>query len=376
MAQAGESYALNFSIHNLNDVPMITWWGVLPDYIGIATLLRQARMGKTVYRWFSTLRRNDANMGWYYTLLTYLMIYMGRLFGSKFPMPEYVPLNKPLPTVKALAETVQKSGAVILWSTTSKCVRVSLAAQQYGIDLTGVTFYGGSEPCTLAKVTAIESSGAKFVNHYGSAETGTIGFACPNSTDPTDVHFLVNHLAMIERPKQVRDQTINAMYFTNLLPSSPKMLINVQLDDFGIVEEYDCGCSFHQMGFTTHIRQMGSFSKLTGEGVTLVGSDMVHILEHVLPSQFGGSLLDYQLVEEETPEGFTKLVLYVDPSVSISDESALLEAFLEAMKQSMPSVRLAQAEYRTGNVVTIRREKPFLTSRGKHFPIRTLKLEK
>ena len=131
----------------------------------------------------------------------------------------------------------------------------------------------------------------------------------------------------------------------------------------------------YDMGFTTHIRQISSFRKLTGEGVTLVGSDMVHILEHILPSQFGGSLLDYQLVEEENEQGFTKLVLYVNPSVSIKDETALLEAFLDAMKNSMPSVRLAQAEYRTGDVVTIRREKPFVTSRGKHFPIRTLNMK-
>ncbi len=63
------------------------------------------------------------------------------------------------------------------------------------------------------------------------------------------------------------------------------------------------------------------------------------------------------------------------PSVSIQDEDALLEAFLDAMKNSMPSVRLAQAEYRTGDVVTIRRERPFVTSRGKHFPIRTMNMK-
>jgi hypothetical protein len=202
-----------------------------------------------------------------------------------------------------------------------------------------------------------------------------MGLACMNPSDVSDVHFLSNNLAMIQRPQEIFDQTVNAFHFTTLLPTNPKMMLNVQFDDYGIVEERDCRCPLYQMGFTKHIHQISSFRKLTGEGVTLVGSDMVHILEHVLPSQFGGSLLDYQLVEEETPEGFTKLILYVDPSVPISDESVLLEAFLEAMKQSMPSVRLAQAEYRTGDVVTIRREKPFLTSRGKHFPIRTLKLE-
>lgn len=374
MAHVASNYALGIGVHAVFDAPLMTWWGLLPDYIGVSSVLWRAHTGHTMHRWFSPVRGNDANLGWYYTLLTYLMIVMGRFQGLNFPFPEYVPLDNPRPIAEALADMVQKVGAVSLNSTASKCIRISVAAKQHGIDLTGVTFYGGSEPSTPAKVATIEASGARYITHYGSTETGTIGIACANPADVNDVHFMSNHLAMIQRPKDIFDQTVNVFHFTNFLPSAPKTLINVQLDDYGIVEERDCGCPLYQMGFTTHIRQMSSFSKLTGEGVTLVGSDMVHILEHVLPSQFGGSLLDYQLVEEENEQGFTKLVLVVDPSVTIDDEDALLEAFLDAMKHSMPSARLAQAEYRTGDVVTIRREKPFVTSRGKHFPIRTLNI--
>jgi hypothetical protein len=368
--------ALVYSAHNISGVRSILWMGILPDYSGVATILVQAHLGLTISHWFSTVRGKNANIGWYYILLTYLMIFIGRFHGLKFPFPEYIPLDNPLLIAKSLAQTVQEEGAVILESTISKCVRVSVVAKQHGIDLTGVTFYGSSEPTTPAKVATIKASGAGFVTQYGSTEAGSIGLPCANPADVTDVHFLSNSLALIQRPKEIFDQTVNAFHFTNFLPSSPKMLINVQLDDFGIVEERDCGCPLHQMGFTTHLRQIGSYRKLTGEGVTLVGSDMVHILEHVLPLQFGGSLLDYQLVEEENEQSFTKLMLYVDPSVQIEDEDALLEAFLDAMKNSMPSARLAQAEYRTGDVVIIRREKPFVTNRGKHFPIRTLNITK
>lgn len=127
--------------------------------------------------------------------------------------------------------------------------------------------------------------------------------------------------------------------------------------------------------FHKHLRQMSSYMKLTSEGVTLIGSDMERILEKALPEKFGGSPLDYQLVEEETSDGLTKLVLYVDPSVSIADEKELLAVFMGAMKQSAPAVRLARAEFQTGNVLAVRRDKPMLTSRGKHFPIRTLKMK-
>jgi hypothetical protein len=376
LASFANHTVLRRSVHGLVNTPIMMWCGILPDVTGVRGVLVRAHFGQTVGRWFSTYRGNESNTGWRYIILTYLMIIMARFHGLKFPLPEHTPLDNPLPIAKTLAETVHEHGSACLRATASKCVRVSVIAKKHGIDLTGVTYMGSSEPITPAKLATIQASGAKYISVYGTTEAGIIGTPCANPIDITDTHFLSDKLALIQRPVKTLHQTVDAFHFTSLLPTNPKLLINVQSDDYGIVEERDCGCPYYQMGFTTHLRQMSSFRKLTGEGVTLVGSDMVHILEHILPSQFGGSLLDYQLVEEETPQGFTKLILYVDPSVAISDESALLEAFLEAMKQSMPSVRLAQAEYRTGNVATIRREKPFLTSRGKHFPIRTLKLEK
>jgi phenylacetate-coenzyme A ligase PaaK-like adenylate-forming protein len=375
VAQIGRFFELSNNIHGVFDVPTMIWLGLLPDSSSVLMLLNYAHFGQTIARWFSTWRGNESNNGWYYTLLTYLMVMMGRFHGLKFPFPQYIPLNEPLPIVEALAEAVKQHNSAILLSTTSKCVRISLSAQHHDIDLAGVTFYGIGEPITRAKIATIEASGAKFLNWYGTTDIGEIGLPCKNPSDHTDVHFMSNHLAMIQRPQPIFDHVVDAFHFTTLLPTSPKTFLNVQLDDYGIVEERNCGCPLYEMGFTTHIRQMSSFRKLTGEGVTLVGSDMVHILEHVLPSKFGGSLLDYQLVEEENEQGFTKLVLYVDPSVPIKDENILLEAFLNAMKVSMPSVRLAQAEYRSGNVVEIRREKPIVTARGKYFPIRTLNIK-
>lgn len=374
IAQNSKQSSLYLSVHELFNAPKLIWWGMFPDAMGLMSSLAPAHVGHRVYRWFATYRGNESNTGWRYIIMTYLLIFMARFHGLKIPFPESTPLDSPLPIAHALTEAVQEHGAAFLVTTVSKCVRVSVAAQTNHIDLSGVTFLGSSEPVTPAKHAAILASGAKYISVYAATETGHIGLPCKHPIDITDVHFMSNNLALIQRPKDILDKTVDAYHFTSLLPSNPKMMINVQSDDYGIVEDRDCGCLFYEMGFKKHLRQMSSYRKLTGEGVTLVGSDMVHILEHVLPSQFGGSLLDYQLVEEETEQGFTKLILYVDPHISIADEGVLLQAFLDAMKQSMPSVRLAQAEYRTGDVVTIRREKPFVTSRGKHFPIRTLNM--
>ena len=44
-------------------------------------------------------------------------------------------------------------------------------------------------------------------------------------------------------------------------------------------------------------------------------------MERVLPARFGGSPLDYQLMEEEDERGFTRLSLLVSPKLRIADES-------------------------------------------------------
>lgn len=374
LSRRGQHSVINRYAHNLIEAKAVIWFGFLPETSAISNVLMNAYFGNVIPNWFSTTRWNESNTGWFYVVLTYLMIVMVRLHRFKFPFPQYVAMDNPLSIVNTIADLLHKEDKVILLTTTSKAVRVCLCAQQHGIDLTGMTVFGLSEPSTQAKIRSIEASGAQFLNWYGTTDVGDVGMPCANPVDGTDVHFLRNHLAMIQRPQQVMDQSVDAFHFTTLLPGNPKTLLNVQLDDFGIVEERDCGCPLYQMGFTTHIRQMSSFRKLTGEGVTLVGSDMIHILEHVLPSRFGGSLLDYQLVEEENTQGFTKLILYVAPSIALKDEQEVLDVFLDAMKNSMPSVRLAQAEFRSGDVVSIKRENPLITERGKYFPIRTLNI--
>lgn len=374
IAQCSRQEALCRSFHGVFDAPILTWWGLLPDTMGLMTGLRPAHLGQHVTRWFITFGGNESNTGWRFALMTYMVILMARFHGLKIPLPEKTSLENPLPVVRALEDALREKGEAFLVTSVSKCVRISIAAQENGIDLQGATLLGSSEPVTPAKYEAISASGAKFISLYAATETGHIGLPCLNPADLTDMHFLSNNLAMIQKPRYVLGQTVNAFHFTSLLPTNPKMMINVETDDFGIVERRDCGCPFYVMGFHTHIRQMGSYSKLTGEGVTLVGSDMQRIMEEELPSKFGGSPLDYQLVEEESAEGLTRLVLHVSPAVAVQDEDELLSDFMDAMKHSAPSVRLAHAEFQTGNVIAVRRENPILTARGKHFPIRTLNM--
>ena len=48
-----------------------------------------------------------------------------------------------------------------------------------------------------------------------------------------------------------------------------------------------------------HLHTIRSFEKLTAGGMTFVDTDVVRVLEEVLPRRFGGGPIDYQLIEDE-----------------------------------------------------------------------------
>jgi hypothetical protein len=146
-------------------------------------------------------------------------------------------------------------------------------------------------------------------------------------------------------------------------------MLNVVSDDYGIVEERSCGCLLEECGYTTHLREIRSVNKLTGEGITLVGTEMLRMLEEVLPARFGGSPLDYQLREEEDAGGFTRLVLVISPRVSIRDEAQVLRTLLEGLSASSVSGHTARRVWEAAGAISIERAEPVWTARGKFMPL-------
>jgi hypothetical protein len=250
-------------------------------------------------------------------------------------------------------------------------LRVSIAAQEERLNLTGVTFMGGGEPPTPAKVREITRTGARYIPSYFLADVGVIGAGCVKPIEINDLHFFKDGLALIQYPCPVHGSeiTVDAFYFTTLLPTSPKIMLNVESDDYGIIETRACGCPLEGYGYTEHIRQVRSFSKLTGDGVTLLGSEMVRILEEVLPGRFGGSPLDYQLVEEEDEQGFTRLALSVSPKIEIANEGEVIETVLEALGRSSVAGDLARSIWSQAKALRIKRMEPIWTARGKLMPL-------
>ena len=172
-----------------------------------------------------------------------------------------------------------------------------------------------------------------------------------------------------EREVPGLDAPVPAFNVTCLMPASPKILINAESDDYGVIEDRECGCPLGELGFTTHVRDIRSFRKLTSEGVTMLGSQMVHILEDVMPAKFGGSPLDYQIMEEEDEQGFTRVSLVVSPKVAESDDSALAAGFLSAVANDSAAGGVAGYNWAQADTIRVKRMQPVLTGRGKLLPL-------
>jgi len=372
MAANANSIMLGLDAHGTLGMPSAFWYGVLPDSSGPNAVLRHVRCGEVVNKWFSPTMPGDLRPSLKNRLATRLIVSLGQLYGAPIPVPEPVRLDEAAVVARWMAQTMQSGGGCVLRANVSKAVRVCLAAREEGIDLTGTIFMGGGEPPTPAKVRQITDSGARWVPNYFFTEVGAVGWGCARPLDTNDIHFFKDSLALIQYPRQVPGSniTVEAFHFTSLLPTAPKLMLNVQSDDYGIIETRSCGCPLENYGLTEHLRHVKSFRKLTGEGVTLVGGEMVHILEEVLPTRFGGSTLDYQLLEEEDAQGFTRLSLIVSPNIEIADEAEVVQTVLEALGRGSDAADQARALWNQAGSLRVTRAEPVWTSRGKLMPLR------
>ena len=367
---------LEHHIHGTLNTPLAIWFGTLPDPTGVHAVLMRSRYGAVPMKWFAPVSDADLKPALKYRLATRGILVAGRLFGLPLPSPEPLQLNQAVIIARWSAKMVELHGACYLTTHVSQALRVCLAASEEGLDLNHVTITAGGEPPSPTKVKMITRTGARWAPKYITVDTGAVGLGCGQPVDGNDLHFLKDTLALIQYPRQVpgSKMTIQAFNFTTLLPSAPKLLLNVESDDYGIIETRSCGCPLEAYGFTEHLRDVRSFGKLTGEGVTLVGSEMLHILEEVLPKRFGGSPLDYQLLEEEDQQGFTRLSLLVSPRIQISNEAEILESVMNALKHSSTAAHLASALWKQAETLRVRRQEPIWTSRGKFMPLHRAKL--
>ena len=89
----------------------------------------------------------------------------------------------------------------------------------------------------------------------------------------------------------------------------------------------------------------------------------------MLPARFGGSPLDYQLLEEEDERHFPRLSLIVSPRIPLADEQAVTTR-CSRPSDGQPGRRRGPGVWAQAKTLRVRRMEPVATARGKYLPLR------
>jgi hypothetical protein len=327
--------------------------------------------------WFSPVTRRAVRPSLSNRLATLYIVHAGRLFGTRMPSPEYVS-SEQVQTVADCLQKILRSGCgCVVFSTPSSAARVCQVVKVAGRDLADTTFVVSGEPLTPAKIAEIRGAEADAVNLYAFAEGGIVGFGCADPSKPAvdDIHVLSGAHGIIPRRRDTAfgGGIVEAFLYTTLLATAPKVLLNVESGDYGVLETRACSCEFGDIGLTAHLHSIRSFDKLTGEGMTFIGSDLVRIVEEVLPARFGGASTDYQIVELEDAHGATSVHVVVNEHVGQVDEAEIISLILGELRRGSDTQRMMAEVWRERGVLKVKRGLPHVTAGGKMLPLHVLK---
>jgi hypothetical protein len=342
-----------------------TW--EIPGGSALGRILWLSRFGNRPVRWFSQVDPASTGLDARYRWSMRAVRWLSVLARSPLPAPEFVPLATPL----AIAEWMQTELAAgripLLHTFPSSAVRLCRAAAEAGIELPGARFAVVGEPVTPARVAAVRRVGADLIAVYGSAEAGRIGYGCPRPDAPDDVHVMHDLVALIQPSGGAVGQAMpaSALLVTSLRPSAPIVLLNASLGDEGELVPRACGCAMEALGWSTHLRHVRSYEKLTAGGMTFLDRDVVRVLEETLPARFGGGPTDYQLLEEEGESGQSRVRLLVHPAVGPVDTAAVAEVFLDLIGRDGGASRVMALHWRGAGLLSVERRIPLVTGPGK-----------
>ena len=347
------------------DRPQAGWFPPPPSIAGIKWVLRHAKRGRVPERWFAqrpvTLREGNASYAGF-TAATYAT---ARMLGLPLPWPRHTPPAEAHEVARWLGERRRQGSAAVLRTYPSSAVRVCQAVRSSGLDIDGTTFSLVGEPCTPAKLEVMAAAGCAAVCTYFITEAGQIATACTAAAAPDDMHVLEERVVLNGRPREgVPGQVVNALFVTTLDTLAPKVLLNVETGDHGVLERIDCGCPEGSLGLHQHVHTVRNHEKLVGEGMNFLSADLVELIEEVLPSRFGGDATDYQLVEREQ-DGISRVLLLVHPRVGELDEQLLTSTVIDRLGARRGGDAMMAEVWRTSGTLRVLRREPHLTPAGK-----------
>jgi hypothetical protein len=330
-------------------------------------LLKFSRFGKRPERWFSQLDPKAPGLHPRYAWSAKALRLGSLMAGAPLPKLEHVSLDDPMPIVRWMAGVLKKGKKPCLFTFPSSAVRVARTALDAGVELDGAGFLISGEPITEARAGIIRKAGGRLLARYGTIECGPIGYGCLDPSAPDDLHLQSDLHAVVQAGEWgVREGLPReALFLTTLSARSPFVFLNVSMGDMARLDRRDCGCPLKALGWHTHVSGIRSFEKLTGSGMTFLDTDVVRVLEEVLPAAFGGAPTDYQLLEEEGPEGDPVLKLLVHPGLGPLDEERVREVFFANVGRGSGVEKIMELTWKQAGLFRIERRPPVSTGSGK-----------
>lgn len=348
------------SNHGLHGRPLGIWRPAPFASAGLKTAMRMTRVGRRPERWFSQTKVR----GWRQLLL----LGAASQGGTRFAWSEHTPVDEVMRIVRWLEQAAANGTPACLETTVSGAVRVCAAAVRSGVCVAGSFFRVGGEPFTPGKAAVLASAGAEVAVGYSMSEAGMISVPCADSGFADDGHLLDDKIGVIQRVVAVGGSEVEGLFLTTLAPECPKLMLNVESGDTACLETRECGCLFGRAGFHRHIRTVRSYEKLCTEGLCFLGTELLQLLDEVLPREFGGHPGDHQFVEEEA-DGMSKVLLVASPALGPLDEGAVIRRCLEVLRDP-PGGEVMAELWRDAGALRLVRRAPTITASGKIQPLR------
>ncbi len=341
---------------------------ILPGF-GLFSAISAGRLIGGYDRWFATGGSTWKNL--HYRIATRLLVAEVKLLGLRVPYPTYLEQNDFLPAAEYIKKRLEAGDQAGMNGFVSAIARVAEAALSNGLDLTGCWALSTGEALTDAKRQLIESAGIKVYSSYGTTDFGGIGMPCSQRTGNC-AHVMKDAIALVSRTQESAwtDTQVNSLYATSLLPIAPRIFINAEIGDTGVIEKATCDCSYSKLGFDLQVRDVAAISKVTAQGVTIEITELVPLLEEKLPARFGGHSGDYQLCETEAGSQ-TEIVLRIRPGVSAAPPNDILKHFLDEVKRVYGG-SLSVVSWLHSEGIRVEVVPPVLAATGKYRAVRLL----
>jgi hypothetical protein len=289
------------------------------------------------------------------------------LAGVRLPRTEVVTLDDPTPIARWMEGALRRGATPHLQVFCSAALRLCQAAAAGGIDVAGSWLMVGGEPLTPARAAALRAAGAHLLPRYGTAEAPSIAIGCARPEGCDDVHLLADLYALATGSPTAGPGAVppGALWLSSLCRTAPMVLLNASLGDQAVLGRDSCGCPLAELGWSVRLHSLRSFEKLTAGGMTFLDTDVIRVLEELLPRRFGGGPADYQLVEDEEADGRPVVRLLVHPRVGPFDRDAVGRAFLDAVSADSETERVMGLYWRQAQLLRVERRPPLATASGK-----------